>query len=106
MKNKAKKHHYISQFFLKNFSSDGKSLWVFDRYKKEYRFQSIKEIAHENKFYSYTSKDGEENLESVLSQVEGIAKPILQKIIKKGTNYWPRKGGFINVSFSYVCQST
>lgn len=83
MPNTAKRHHYIPQFFLKNFSDNNKDLWIFDRVKKEYRNQSTRKIASENKFYTYISKGREENLERVFSQVEGLAKPILNKITNK-----------------------
>lgn len=70
--------------FLKNFSPNNKDLWVFDRVKKEYRHQNTVQIASENKFYNYQLKGGkEENLEDVFSQMESLAKPILDKIINK-----------------------
>lgn len=83
MQGQPKRHHYIPQFFLKNFSTNNKDLWVFDRVKKEYRNQSITQIASENKFYNYISKGKEQNLEAIFSQIEGLAKPILDKIINK-----------------------
>ena len=81
--NQPKKHHYIPQFFLKYFSQDKANLWVFDRNDKEYRFLDTKAIAFENKFYTYTVKGKEENLETVFSKIEGLAKPILDKIQNK-----------------------
>lgn len=83
MPNQPKRHHYIPQFFLKNFSENEENLWVFDRVKKEYRNQGTKKIASENKFYTYISKGKEENLEGVFSQIEGLAKPIIDKIANK-----------------------
>lgn len=78
-----KRHHYIPQFFLKKFSVDGQNVWLFDRYKKEYRNQSTRKIASENKFYTCEVKGKEENLEDLLSKVEGFAKPILEKLTSK-----------------------
>src|SRR3989338_4631974 len=83
MKNQAKRHHYIPQFFLKYFSQDEANLWLFDRVKKEYRFQDTRKIASENKFYTYTVKGKEENLEDLFVMIEDLAKPILDKIIQK-----------------------
>lgn len=83
MQNQAKKHHYVPQFFLKGFSMDNENLWLFDKVSKEFRFHSIRNIASENKFYSYKVNNKEENLENVFSQIEGLAKSILNKIIKK-----------------------
>ena len=94
MKNQAKRHHYIPQFFLKYFSQDEANLWLFDRVKKEYRFQDTRKIASENKFYTYTVKGKEENLEDLLGMIEGLAKPILDKIIKKSEITMQEKADF------------
>lgn len=83
MQNQPKRHHYIPQFFLKYFSQDQANLWVFDKVKKEYRYQDTRKIASENMFYTYTVKGKEENLESLFGMIEGLAKPILDKIIQK-----------------------
>lgn len=84
MKNVPTRHHYISQFFLKNFSPNRSTLWVFDRVKKEIRYQDIKKIASQNKLYSYKKKGGEEkNLEDLLCKVEDLSKPIIDKLISK-----------------------
>lgn len=83
MQNHPKRHHYIPQFFLKYFSQDKSNLWVFDRVKKEYRFQDTRKIASENKFYTYTVKGKEENLENLFGKIEGLAKPILDKLLIK-----------------------
>jgi len=94
VKNQAKRHHYIPQFFLKYFSQDEANLWLFDRVKKEYRFQDTRKIASENKFYTYTVKGKEENLEDLLGMIEGLAKPILDKIIKKSEITMQEKADF------------
>ncbi len=83
MINHPKRHHYIPQFFLKYFSQDKTSLWVFDRVKKEYRFQDTRKIASENRFYTYTVRGKKENLEDLFGMVESMAKPILVKLIQK-----------------------
>jgi len=84
MQNVAKNHHYIPRFFLKGFSADDKSLWVFDRYKKEFRLQNIANIASENKLYTYTVNGKEENLEDIFGKAEGYASSIIRKIKRKG----------------------
>lgn len=35
-----KKQHYVPRFYLRNFTSDDNRLWVFDRVKEEYYFQT------------------------------------------------------------------
>jgi len=83
MQNQPKRHHYIPQFFLRYFSQDQEHLWVFDRVKKEYRYQDTRKIASENKFYTYSAKGKEENLEALFGTIEGLAKPIIDKIIAR-----------------------
>lgn len=83
MQNQPKRHHYIPQFFLKYFSQDRANLWVFDRIKKEYRFQNARKIASENKFYTYTIKGKEKNLEDLFGRIESLAKPILDKLLNR-----------------------
>ena len=94
MKNQAKRHHYIPQFFLKYFSQDEANLWLFDRVKKEYRFRDTRKIASENKFYTYTVKGKEENLEDLFGMIEDLAKPILDKIIQKSEITMQEKADF------------
>ena len=94
MQNQPKRHHYIPQFFLKYFSQDQANLWVFDREKKAYRFQDTRKIASENKFYTYTVKGKEENLEGIFGMIEGLAKPILDKLIQKSEITMQEKADF------------
>lgn len=94
MQNQSKRHHYIPQFFLKYFSQDKANLWVFDRVKKEYRHQNTRKIASENKFYTYTVKGKEENLEDLFGMIESLAKPVLDKIIQKSKITMQEKADF------------
>jgi hypothetical protein len=94
MQNQPKRHHYIPQFFLKYFSQDQANLWSFDRVKKEYRYQDTRKIASENKFYTYTVKGKEENLEDLFGMIEGMAKPILDKLLQKTNITMQEKADF------------
>lgn len=83
----AKKQHYIPQFYLKNFSSDKKHLHVYDRLlgeKGDLRYQTTIDIAHQNNFYTFQTKQGgKKNLENFFSQLEGDASLIIDKVYKK-----------------------
>ena len=86
MSNVTKKQHYVPQFLLKNWSQGKKSsIFVFDKkYNKSFA-SSIKNIAHENNFYEDGVIGRENNTEIKLSKLEGVAAPIISKIISEGT---------------------
>ena len=50
-------HHYLPQFYLRGFSREDR-LWVYDRYKNEYRNQTPKNIAVERDYYTVTDENG------------------------------------------------
>jgi hypothetical protein len=79
-----KKQHYIPQFYLKNFSQDNEHIHIYDRAKVdrgEMRYQTTIDIAHENNFYTYQTKDGvKKNLEDMFCQIEGDVANIIQKV--------------------------
>lgn len=57
-----KKQHYVPQFYLRNFTSDDNKLWVFDRVKEEYYFQTPKEICYEKYLYETPWEDANQKL--------------------------------------------
>lgn len=79
-----KKQHYIPQFYLKGFSHDKNNLWMFDKKlvtQKSIMQLTTKSIAFENNFYTYKSIDKtKETLESMFSQMEGVASNVIEKI--------------------------
>ena len=79
-----KRHHYLPQFYLKGFCRN-EHLWVYDREKNEIRRQTPINTAIQTHYYSFENKDGEKNteIESFLSEIEGLTKPILGKISNK-----------------------
>lgn len=78
-----KRHHYLPQFYLERFCRD-KILQTFDRESGLYRGQAPKNTAVIGQYYTVTDKDGNKDtaIETFLSQVEGWAKPIIDKIDK------------------------
>jgi len=77
-----KRHHYLPQFYLEQFCRDG-SLWVFDRDTSEFRPQTPKNTALISHYYSVEDEAGNKRtgIESLLSQLEGYAKPIMAKLL-------------------------
>ena len=61
---RVKKEHYVPQCYLRNFSSDCEKINVFDKFKKQTRFnQAIKDVAAENGFYEIKFRQILESLE-------------------------------------------
>jgi len=79
-----KRHHYLPQFYLKNFCKDG-FLWVYDRDNDEYRQQTPINTAVKKKYYTAIGLDGKSHneIEFVLANIEGETKHIIEKIIEK-----------------------
>ena len=70
-------HHYLPQYYLKGFCPDEKSIWVFDKKKKDPYQTHIKKTANETKLYS-------EELEFHLSRnIEAPANKVIYKIKNK-----------------------
>lgn len=80
---RTKRQHIIPRFYLKNFSEKEKA-WVIDFHlnKKPYK-TTLDNILCMSDFYTITTKDNPQDdiVEQKFSQVEGDAKPVLDKII-------------------------
>lgn len=75
-----KRHHYLPQFYLERFCRD-KILQTFDRKSGLYKGQAPKNTAIIGQYYTFIDKNGNKDtaIETFLSQVEGWAKPIIDK---------------------------
>ncbi len=84
--NKPKKHHYLSQFYLSGFTSNGKKdgdLYCFDLKKMKVRKSKVKEEGHQRDFNKIESDVFDESsLERELSKFETDAARVFQNIIK------------------------
>ncbi len=80
-----KRHHYLPEFYLEGFCRDG-LLWLYDREKREFRQQSPKNTAVQSYYYSLVDYEGakDSGVEKMLSQVEGLAKPLRDKLLARG----------------------
>jgi len=82
---KPKRHHYISQFYLAGFTSDGTQngqIYCFDLLKKESRKTKVRDIGFEKYFNRIDAKNLEEDfLEKEISKFESHAAEVFRKII-------------------------
>jgi hypothetical protein len=76
------RHHYLPQFYLAGFTEAG-GFWVFDRTKKEIRWQTPINTALQSHYYAVQDKDGHWNSQietELLSRVDSDAKPVIAKL--------------------------
>ena len=77
---KPKKHHYVPQFIMKNFSFKKNNLFVFDKQNEKIFPSTVKNTAHENYFYQDVHEYDVET-ELKLSLIEGECAPIIKRIL-------------------------
>lgn len=79
--NKPKHHHYVPRFNLEFFSDSG-FVWVYDSHNNTYNKLPIERVAVINNFYTFTTDKGKKlyEIEEYLSKVEGVSKPLIQKL--------------------------
>lgn len=79
-----KKHHFVPQFYLRNFSNDGKSIAMFNfNSGKIIQSASIADQCAKNDFYLYKER------EKALGLVEDALAPIIKSIIEDG--FFPKR---------------
>lgn len=104
------KHHYVPQFYLKGFSQDKSKIHVFDKKvsasDNHFRYQSIEAVGYENNLYTYINKDLEkETLEDFFSQIEGLAKIVID-LLEKQAEITPMQRGHLALFISLLWQRT
>lgn len=87
-KPKKEGHHYVPRFYLDGFvdSSDGRSLWVYDKVSGRVMQSSPRKAGLERHFYSFSQADGmrdSTNVENALASIENQAAPVLRKLMAK-----------------------
>jgi len=82
---KPKRHHYISQFYLAGFTSDGTKegkIYCFDLIKKECRTTNVKEVGFEKYFNRIDAENlSEDFLEKEISKFESHTAEVFKKIL-------------------------
>lgn len=53
-----KKQHYVPQFYLRQFSQDGKHIWQYSAKLKKKTGLSISDVCTENYFYDLSTDNG------------------------------------------------
>lgn len=82
---RVKKQHFVPQFYLRNFSSDGKKLFVYDKSADKEFVSNVSDVASENAFYDMPEVDpiiGIENfIEKQLHPFEEMGAEAIKKLL-------------------------
>src|SRR5437899_457179 len=84
---KKRRHHYLPQFYLRNFVGEhpkGK-LWVYTKDAKSFRAASPRDLAVERDYHTMVRRDGvvdRNTMEDTVASLENIAAPVIQKILR------------------------
>ncbi|MCP5104868.1 MAG: DUF4238 domain-containing protein, partial [bacterium] len=86
-KGEPRRHHYIPEFYLANFTSTGQKddfLWVLDK-KQAKQWKAIpKNIAHQRDFYRIDVDELEPSyIETALSEIEEKAAPVMKEMSER-----------------------
>jgi hypothetical protein len=83
---KVKKQHYVPQFYLKRFSDNGKTIFVFDKESKVVRKANISDVAEQRFFYDFPKEIAEnadiQMFEKVFAKAEQRFKEVLEQFIE------------------------
>ncbi len=80
----AKVQHYVPKFLLKNFRTGKKGhLRVFDKRTGATFIANARNVASESRFYDFKFEGETLTLEPGLSKLEGAAKPLFEKLLKR-----------------------
>lgn len=85
---KTKSQHYVPRFLLKPFCRDGKHITVTDLKTGKTYPNNITNVAQENYFYELDTMQGNVSLEAQFAKSEGLAAPIIDKIIETESISW------------------
>lgn len=83
---KPKKQHYVPQFLLRNFANGRKNkakVWVLDKKFSKIYPASVRDVAHENKFYEYHGESGDLEFEDLMGKLDSIGAGIIAAMTKK-----------------------
>lgn len=99
-----KKHHYLPQFYLKEFTDQYGKLSIFDKEtKKILSSQKPENVAVTGHLYTQIDESGQNDfrLEKALSEIENLASLITKELIA-GKNIPPAKRGFLVYFFALL----
>lgn len=80
----SKKHHYVPQSVLRNFSigDEKKQVWVFDKMTGKSYVSSILNAGSENKFNTVKMGEEEVNAEPLFDRIDGELAAVVAKIVR------------------------
>jgi len=80
---RVKKQHFVPRFYLANFCNEDGYLWTHDSRRGKARRTTPDNTAFETNIYSPEVEDGErfDEIEKVLSKIEGVAAPLLKRLL-------------------------
>ena len=78
-------HHFVPRFHLRRFvDSEQKQelIWVYERGKEGPELRALDKVAAQKDYYAFKTEEGKkvQDIEAMLSQIEGRAAPILHRI--------------------------
>ena len=79
-------HHYVPQWYLKNFASNKDRIRVIDRERSTTYVTNVANAAAESGYYGITTPDGSSSaeMEHALGQIESRANKAVRKLLRRG----------------------
>src|SRR5437868_9951634 len=84
---KKRRHHYLPQFYLKNFvgnNPNGKH-WVYTKDAEDFRAASPRDLAVEKDYHTVVRRDGIADLNSIedtVAVLENVAAPVIKNVLR------------------------
>jgi hypothetical protein len=74
-------HHYVPKFYLKGFTDQKKSLWVYEYGRNAPRESDPKHEGHRPNYYTFADRgQPDDSAEKLLSRIESIVAPTIRKL--------------------------
>jgi len=89
VKRERKKQHYVPQSYLKRFSTDGRSVFVFDKFKRRVFRTNVSNVASERYFYDFPVETTDnlnvdaQLVENALAEIEAVYSNTIDSILEK-----------------------
>lgn len=102
-----KKQHYVPQFILRKFgsgSAKNPKLWALDKKHQAVRFCSVRDVAHENRFYEASNENGRRlEFEGLMEHMDSIGSDVVHRVLAGGVFRLTPKD-MVWISYFIACQ--